>query len=70
VTVTAESNYIKARANLDFVTGQILAVNKIDIDEAVKGQVSRPPSPIPVLEPNAPNGANPPNAADAPKVNR
>src|SRR6266851_1843572 len=60
--VTAESNYIKARANLDFVTGQILAVNKIDIDEAVKGQVSRPPSPIPALEPNAPNGANPRNA--------
>jgi outer membrane protein TolC len=64
--VTAESNYIKARANLDFVTGQILAVNKIDIDEAVKGQVSRPPSPIPVLDPN---GANAPNAANAPKGN-
>jgi len=48
--VTAESNYIKARANLDFVTGQILAVNKIDIDEAYKGQVSRPPTPIPVLD--------------------
>jgi outer membrane protein len=57
--VTAESNYIKARANLDFVTGQILTANKIDIDEAVKGQVSRPPSPIPVLDPN---GANAPNA--------
>jgi len=67
VTVTAESNYIKTRANLDFVTGQILAVNKIDIDEAYKGQVSRPPSPIPALEPN---GANAPNAANAPKVNR
>jgi len=49
--VTAESNYVKARANLDFVTGQILAVNKIDIDEAYKGQVSHPPTPIPVLEP-------------------
>jgi len=50
--VTAESNYVKARASLDFVTGQILAVNKIDVDEAYKGQVSRPPTPIPVLEPN------------------
>jgi outer membrane protein len=65
--VTAESNYIKARANLDFVTGQILAVNKIDIDEAYKGQVSRPPSPIPVLDPN---GANAPNGPNAPKGNR
>jgi len=41
--VTAESNYINARNNLDFVTGQILAVNKIDMDEAVQGQVARPP---------------------------
>lgn len=48
--VTAESNYVKARANLDFVTGQILAAYKIDIDEAYKGQVSRPPSPIPVID--------------------
>ena len=50
--VTAESNYIKARNNMNFVTGQILAVNKIDIDEAYKGQVSTPPTPIPVLDPN------------------
>jgi len=59
--VTAESNYIKARANLDFVTGQILAANKIDIDEAYKGQVSRPPSPIPVLDPNGAAAPNAPN---------
>jgi outer membrane protein len=52
--VTAESNYIKSRNNLDFVTGQILAVNKVDIDEAYKGQVTRPPTPIPVLEQNPP----------------
>lgn len=50
--VTAESNYVKARANLDFVTGQILAVNKIDIDEAYKGEVTRAPTPLPVLDPN------------------
>jgi outer membrane protein len=65
--VTAESNYIKARANLDFVTGQILAVNKIDMDEAYKGQVTRPPSPIPVLDPN---GAAAPNGASAPHGTR
>jgi outer membrane protein len=45
--VTAESNYVKARANLDFVTGQILEVNKVDVGEALRGQVSRPPTPIP-----------------------
>ena len=50
--VTAESSYIKARNSLDFVTGQILQVNKIDVEEAYKGQVSRPPTPIPVLDQN------------------
>ncbi len=55
--VTAESSYIKARNNMNFVTGQILAVNKIDIDEAVKGQVSTPPTPIPVLDPNGSRGS-------------
>ena len=58
--VAAESNYIKARNNLDFVTGQILAVNKIDIDEATKGQVSKPPTPIPALEQNGNGAKNPP----------
>jgi outer membrane protein len=50
--VTAESNYIKARNNLDFVTGQILEANKVDIEEAQKGVVTRAPTPIPVLEQN------------------
>jgi outer membrane protein TolC len=45
--VTAESNYVKARANLDFATGRILEVNKVDVGEALKGQVSRPATPIP-----------------------
>jgi len=58
--VTAESNYVKARASLDFVTGQILTVNKIDIDEAYKGQVSRPPTPIPVLDPGGQGTKNAP----------
>ena len=58
--VTAESTYINARNNLDFVTGQILAVNHIDIADAYKGQVARPPTAIPVSEPkgqSAPKGA-------------
>jgi outer membrane protein TolC len=45
--VTAESNYVKARANLDFVTGEILEVNKVDVGEALRGKVARPPSPLP-----------------------
>lgn len=61
--VTAESNYIKARNNLDFVTGGILAANKIDIDEAYKGQVSRSPTPIPVLDPNGAGAKNAPNSS-------
>ena len=66
--VTAESTYIKARNNLDFVTGQILAVNRIDIGEATKGQVVRPPTPIPVLDQTPPPGQTPPGTApQAPK---
>ena len=52
--VVAESAYVKARNNLDFVTGQILAVNKIDMGEAYKGQVTRPPTPVPVLDQTPP----------------
>jgi outer membrane protein len=48
--VTAESAYIKARNNLDFALGQTLDVNGIDMDEAYRGQVTRPPSAIPVLD--------------------
>jgi outer membrane protein len=65
--VVAESNYIKARNSLDFVTGQILQINKIDVDEAYKGQVSRPPTPIPVLDPN---GAAPDATKNAPVQQR
>lgn len=62
--VTAESNYIKSRNNLDFVTGQILQVNNVELQEAVHGQVSRPPSPIPVIDQN---GAGPPGGAKGSK---
>ncbi len=67
--VTAESAYIKARNNLNFVTGQILAANKIDIGEAFRGQVSTPPTPIPVLDPNAPQPQGAANAAGAKAAN-
>jgi outer membrane protein TolC len=51
--VTAEAAYIKSRVELDRATGQILNHNDISLDEAVKGVVSRPPSPIPALPPAA-----------------
>ena len=59
--VTAESNevaalsaYAKARVELDRATGQTLESNSISLDEAVKGKVARPPSPIPELPPAPP----------------
>jgi outer membrane protein TolC len=47
---TAETNalngYIKARNNLDMVLGRLLEINHVDIQEAYKGKVGRPPDPI------------------------
>ena len=42
--VAAKSNYVKARVALDQATGQLLEVNSVHMDEALSGQVSRPPS--------------------------
>jgi outer membrane protein TolC len=56
--VTAESNliaaqaaYSKAKVELDRATGQILYNNNVSVDDAVRGVVARPPSPIPVARP-------------------
>jgi outer membrane protein TolC len=49
--VAAASTYAKARVQLDMTTGQTLETNSIVVDEAVRGRVSRPPSPLPVLQP-------------------
>ena len=54
--VTARANYARARVELDRATGQILVSNNISLDEAFRGQVSRPPNPLPPL-------ANPPAPA-------
>jgi len=48
--VAAASAYAKARVQLDMATGQTIEANNIVIDEAVRGRVSRPPSPLPVLK--------------------
>jgi outer membrane protein TolC len=58
--VNAESNYVKAKNNIDFVTGLILQSYNVDLGEAYRGQVSKPPSPIPVIEPGT--AAPPPGA--------
>jgi outer membrane protein len=53
--LTAQSNevaalaaYSKARVELDRATGETLDRNHVSLDEAFRGSVSRPPSPIPV----------------------
>jgi outer membrane protein TolC len=47
--VAAEAAYAKAKVELGRATGQTLYENNVSLDEAVKGVVSRPPSPIPAI---------------------
>ena len=47
-SLSAEASYAKARVELDRATGQILYHNNVSMDEAVKGQVARPPDAVPV----------------------
>ena len=44
--VSAESQYAKARVQVDQATGQTLESNNISIDEAVQGRVQRAPNPV------------------------
>ncbi len=55
--VTALAQYARARVTLDQATGRILKQYNVDIAEAQKGVVSRPPSTLPVLDQNG-NGGN------------
>jgi outer membrane protein TolC len=48
--VQALAAYARARTQLDLATGQTLQANNILIEEAEKGSVSTPPSPLPVLD--------------------
>jgi outer membrane protein len=50
--VAARSSYTKARVTLDQAVGRTLDANSIQIDEAISGKVSRPPSPLPALDRN------------------
>jgi outer membrane protein len=49
--VQAMANYSHARIAYDQALGKTLDVNHISLDEAVKGRVSAPPSPIPANPP-------------------
>jgi outer membrane protein TolC len=51
--VTAQSAYAKAKVEVDRATGQTLYTNNISLDEAFKGVVSRPSSPIPATLPSS-----------------
>jgi outer membrane protein TolC len=48
--VQALTAYSRAKTDLDRSTGLTLEANNIVIDEAKQGQVSRPPSPLPVIQ--------------------
>jgi len=47
--VVSKVGYAKARVELDRATGQTLDDNHISLDEAFRGSVSRPPSPLPAV---------------------
>lgn len=48
--VAAQAAYMQARVQLDVATGTTLESNNVDFDQAKSGQVSKPPSPLPVLD--------------------
>lgn len=63
--VAALSTYNRARVQLDRATGDILTAHDVNIDEAFKGRVSRPPAPLPAVDENPAATPAPPNAAAA-----
>jgi outer membrane protein TolC len=50
--VASRSNYTKARVALDQAVGRTLETSNIQIDEAMSGKVSRPPSALPASDQN------------------
>ena len=63
--VTAEAAYIQARVQLDLATGMILQHNNVEFDEAKSGVISRPPTPLPLLDQSGPDLKAPPNTPKA-----
>ncbi len=50
IEVSAASQYMKAKVQLDAAVGRIIEAYNISIEEALEGRVSRPPSPLPVAQ--------------------
>jgi outer membrane protein TolC len=48
--VVTQSDYIRARTALDRAVGMTLQNNSVILDDAFRGQVGRPPSPLPAEE--------------------
>ena len=44
--VAAKSSYVKAKTALERATGMTLENHHISMDDAIRGEVSRPPAPI------------------------
>jgi outer membrane protein len=51
--VAAKAAYYKAKVELDRATGQLLTNNNISLEEAFRGVVARPASPVPAAPPQA-----------------
>ncbi len=49
--VTAKATYARAKVEMERSTGQILQDNNISMDEAFRGVVAHPPSPLPAAAP-------------------
>ncbi len=45
--IAAKNNYVQAKVEMDRATGQTLAANRISIEEAYNGVVSKPPDALP-----------------------
>jgi outer membrane protein TolC len=64
--VQALAGYARARTQLDLTTGQTLQASNVQLDDARKGTVSVPPTPIPVLDPAPPGAASKVNPSATP----
>jgi outer membrane protein TolC len=51
--VVTQSDYITARTALDRATGMTLENNNVVLDDAFRGQIARPPSPLPAEPPGS-----------------
>jgi outer membrane protein len=48
--VVARNNYAKSKAALDRASGETLVRNAIEVEDAYRGRVQRPPTPLPALD--------------------